>query len=57
MPKREFKYIILCMLTVGRLKTMDIVQDFYDKLAPQYDKLFPEESGFYQPVVIARKSA
>lgn len=40
MPKRDFKYIILYMLTVGRLKTMDIVQDFYDKLAPQYDKLF-----------------
>ena len=40
MPKREFKYIILYMLTVGRLKTMYIVQDFYDKLAPQYDKLF-----------------
>ena len=60
---------------------MDITQNFYDQLAPQYDKLFrdwqattrrqeltdlfmeqgccvqwlfPEETGFYQPIIIAK---
>lgn len=34
---------------------MNITQTFYNSIATQYDKLFPEETGFYQPIVIARK--
>ena len=46
---------------------MDIVQTFYDSLADHYDKLFlacgcsrvcwlfPEETGFYQPIILAKK--
>lgn len=34
---------------------MNITQSFYDNMASSYDKLFPEETGFYQPIVIAKK--
>ena len=46
---------------------MNITQSFYDSLASQYDALllasgcsevkwmFPEDSGFYQPIVVAGK--
>ncbi len=46
---------------------MNITQTFYDDLAPQYHKLFlsngcrkvtwrfPEETGFYQPIIVVRK--
>ena len=55
---------------MGKGKSMNIIQTFYDSLATRREELsesflaagceeavwkFPEDTGFYQPIVIAKK--